>query len=214
MTKIIATIGDSLTSGDLFYNSNLKNGLGGNYQGYLKNKLNKKWTNLDFQIENYGIPGQTTDQIYSRLSSIIHSDIVILMMGTNDCWLFGNGNQEYHSELVADIVQKFVDSIHFLYSANPLIELFIFSIPPVGRSSGMLGMKSIIQNVNMKIEKLCNNAKSVYYINLFPYLADLQGDLKPEYHVGDDVHFTDEAYKIIGDTVGEEIIKNSINKGI
>jgi lysophospholipase L1-like esterase len=78
----------------------------------------------------------------------------------------------------------------------------------------MLGMKSLIQNVNTKVENLCSNTKNVYFVNLFPHLADLQGDLKPEYHVGDDVHFTDEAYKIIGETVGEAIIKNSGNKGI
>ena len=54
-----------------------------------------------------------------------------------------------------------------------------------------------IDNLNMHIASLAEKYQNVAYVNTAELLTDANGALNADYDVGDGIHLTNEAYRII-----------------
>jgi tetratricopeptide (TPR) repeat protein len=82
----IVCLGDSYTYG-------LGAGFDNSYPAQLETILNKSRTNKIFQVQNLGIPGETTKKSLNKLIKILSKnkpDMVIILSGINDTWSFSD----------------------------------------------------------------------------------------------------------------------------
>ena len=88
-----------------------------------------------------------------------------------------------------------------ILARSPNTQIILQSVYPVGEntcfSTPVYALNVQIATLNGHIESLSKEYKNVDYINTAVLLADASGALSPEYDIGDGIHLTNEAYRII-----------------
>lgn len=150
---------------------------------------------------NYGIGGDTTSGLLKRLpeyKSISTAKGVSISIGIND--LRGIKSDNYNK-----LIKNYTDIIELIPSNKKIL---LNSINPVdsNKLSGYQDdIKLTISNINKDIEMLCNDRENCYFLNTAQYLADINGNLREKYHIGDGLHLSSSGYQIWGDLIAEAI---------
>lgn len=84
---------------------------------------------------------------------------------------------------------------------SPNTKIILQSVYPVGEnecfSLSKEELNKQIESLNTHIFALSNEYENVNYINTAALLSDASGALSPEYDIGDGIHLTNDAYRII-----------------
>lgn len=144
------------------------------------------------RVENRGIGGDNTYGMLDRLPDILKSSPrkIFLMAGIND--LTANRPVE---EIAANIA-KMSEMIH---AACPDCKLYIQSVLPVNDARlaypAIKGKNPQVKELNASLEALCDRTPWATYVDLWPLLADAQGELRLEL-TKDGIHLHPAAYQL------------------
>ncbi len=129
---------------------------------------------------NYGIGGDTTVGVLQRLtsySSLNQAGIVVVAIGFNDLkFRDNNGILRNYSA----IAEQMPHNIPIIFSA----------VLPVNekKHENLHGRNQRIQAINTELKAFTMKSKNLFFVNVGPFLIDVQGNLADEYHDGDGVH--------------------------
>lgn len=186
MKKVkILCIGDSHTAGYPDYDPVFGGSKESTYQFWLKGELKKQLTGIDFELINYGICGDSSRGVTSRLINSLKAarpDMVILQGGTNDLNLLTDLD-------IFDNLKKGYDEC--IIGQIPVIAV---SIPPVS----LQGYRTAVLGLNRRIEKYSSENPMICFSDWFSALKDSQNNISSEYDCGDGVHLSAEGYKRVG----------------
>ena len=196
----ILTIGDSHTSGYPAFDPSYGGEEKSSYQYWLQLSLETYLPNEEIIIINKGIPGDTLDNIITRMNSILKNnaenqfDYVILNGGANDILGLNREINKTFSHL-----EKLISTSQYFN-----VQKIIFSSIPATSN----------KNFNLELKKfsslLVNELKrnNLYLFSDFhSLLSNENGLLKKDFNVGDGIHLTIDGYKKIGQDLAEIIIK-------
>jgi len=160
----ISTIGDSLTdSGHYDEIMNGGNKEQGWYQYYMYQYL--KVLNIESRIHNYGIGGQSVQQITGRFNVTVPADYITCMAGTNDLWWV---DINYTNSNVGDIKAQHIIQMYNQTIFNTMQNqtakgfssptIIICSIPPPGNTTSLPEkMAATVVYVNTRIAQFISN---------------------------------------------------------
>jgi lysophospholipase L1-like esterase len=202
--KMIVALGDSLTRGT-------GDSEGKGYIGYLMDELEQK-TNEKMMIQNFGVKGYRTEQLYEQLQQksvkgyVQQADIILITIGGND--LFQSGQtfmdlnlteidklrKQYLTNLeriVIDIREQNNEAIiYFVGLYNPFIDLNDAAI-----------MTKAVRQWNFATSELLDKYPSTVYVPTF----DLFQLSVNDYLYSDKFHPNTEGYKLIAERVASLI---------
>ena len=135
----------------------------------------------DVQTLNFGVSGDTTDDVMARLGSVVEADPdeVILLVGTNDL-----GTRHTVEHLVRNVQSILVDLRRDLPGSRMLVQ----SVMPRGRE-----FADRIQEANIHLRQFCATVHA-QYLDLWPVLALPDGELNPMFS-DDRLHLNDAGYE-------------------
>lgn len=140
------------------------------------------------KIRNMGISGDTCAGVWGRLDEVVRLDpaAVFLQIGIND-FLRGASDDEIltgHLRIWEEVGDRLDRTSLFVVSLFPYLEAALPYLPP----------NPDIRAINRLLE---NRAKewSLTFIDVFPFLADEDGQLRLEYTT-DGLHLTAAAYEV------------------
>lgn len=162
----IACVGDSLT-----YNAEFK---GENYPDYLRTLLNEYQAEvgIQFDVHNFGVSGSGVtgyingnymyDRKYSNLPKYTNSinlkpDIVIFMIGTNDCTSWTQAQIGFERRYRA-LIESYIE-------ANPNVKIYIGISPPANRADYPIDtilnvlnpiQRSVAEDLGLDIVDICS----------------------------------------------------------
>lgn len=143
------------------------------------------------KVENRGIGGDNTYGMLDRLPAILESRPrkIFLMAGINDLTA-GRPVEE-----IAANIEKMAEMIH---AACPDCELFVQSVLPVNDARlaypAIRGKNPQVRELNARLQALCDRTQRAAYVDLWPVMADAQGQLRLEY-TKDGIHLHPAAYQ-------------------
>lgn len=143
------------------------------------------------KVENRGIGGDNTYGMLDRLPAILESRPrkIFLMAGINDLTA-GRAVDE-----IAANIEKMAEMIH---TACPDCLLYIQSVLPVNDSRlaypAIKGKNPRVRELNARLRTLCDRTPWAAYVDLWPVVADSQGQLRLEY-TKDGIHLHPAAYQ-------------------
>lgn len=170
----ITTVGDSITYGD--------RSIVGGYPGMLEQKLRQSRQNVT--VKNEGIPGakaELVDLYFQRLT--VGSDIVLLMVGTNDLGTLGT---LYDSNPIA-YIEKSIDR-----AQRARQRILVASIPP--QFDCRQDYNSQIRSLNARIAAVAAR-QQVEFVDIHQAILDQGGAAL----IADCVHPNDAGYQVIAD---------------
>lgn len=186
-TKIkILCIGNSHTAGYPFFDPMYGGNPESSYEYWLNLHLTKTFSSSSFILENQGICGQGSSEVYNRLKTLLTTkeyEIIIYWAGANDI-------------AIGYSIQSIWQNLWKAYKlAKEEISAFVLvTIPPMD----WYEINPIIVELN---EKILSNSRNVYFCaNIYPALEE-NGKLKKVYDVGDGVHLSVEGYRIAGKVI-------------
>ena len=139
---------------------------------------------------NYGIGGDTTVGVLSRLSRyrcLERAAAVVLTIGMND--LTRRGDDE--------IVANYQRILRALPPALPAVVTALFPVDAESMTDPLPGVSNArIASVNRALERLCATHPRCMFVDIGASLADKEGTLSKANHVGDGVHLNTEGYRI------------------
>lgn len=162
----------------------------------LEEKL--KQGGYNFQIQNHGISGETTDFMVSRFRRTSASDefnIAVILGGTND---LGNRNPEG----TFGNLKKMHDC-----AAEKGIRSIAVTIPEIGNESFVHWLAAVRQQTNNLIKAHCsiNNIPLIDLATLLPYHSLSESERKNIWD--DNLHFTKNGYDRFGEIVFTTLIE-------
>jgi lysophospholipase L1-like esterase len=213
----ISTIGDSLTDarhyGDTMEYGELMDNW---YQYYTYQYL--KTRNVESQIRNLGISGQTVEQICDRLNQTIPAEYIVSMAGTNNIWRADYTNQQIVGNLSQKIIETYNQTIFNTIDTQiaqgyfaPI--LIICSVPPVGEVNTLPEMMaSTIQLVNIDLQAFVENLNrsDVLFCDVYRHMRNRDGYMI-EGLFTDGVHFTKMGNKVCGEAIAQVIVDHHYN---
>ncbi|THB63392.1 MAG: hypothetical protein D6B27_12370 [Gammaproteobacteria bacterium] len=140
--------------------------------------------------ENYGIGGDTTFGMLSRLPTIpniFNADTALISIGINDFW-FGSP-----SDIIFD---TYDDIINFFPKSTKVL---VNSIIPVDNKIPSLPKNSLIDSTNKQIHELCSSFDNCKFCDSNSALKDNKNDLQQQFHIGDGVHLSNKGYQVLTD---------------
>lgn len=183
--SIIMGFGDSLTWGYYF-------------RGYKKHpysiQLNKllKQDNLPFTSTNYGVNGETTDKMSSRITGLFEQEeskrykIVIIFAGTNDI-----GSEEPNK--ILENIKKISE-----VALNNNIPAIILTLPENKCDIEIDTYTTNREAINKLIREYCENTPNIYLCGLDEELSYLKMKKEDRDLYWDDyLHYTPEGYDIL-----------------
>ncbi|MEX1079414.1 MAG: GDSL-type esterase/lipase family protein [Homoserinimonas sp.] len=131
-------------------------------------------------VQNFGVSGDTTDDVLARLGSIIETrpDEVLLLIGTNDL-----GTRHTVEHLVRNIESMLIE----LRRELPESRVLVHSILPRGRE-----FAHSIKDANIHLRQFSATVHA-QYLDLWPALAQGDGSIDPRFS-DDRLHLNDEGY--------------------
>lgn len=207
----VACVGDSITFGTNSRDSALYN-----YPAYLQKLLG-----YDYYVEKYGAPSHSlieTDtpsflkHAYFAESVSAKPDVVIVMLGTNDCRTQKWEDSAYKDWSDPARSQSFLQSgeklIAAYRAANPNVQIFLATSPTVPQDAwlGTDWTERLVQYGNPLIAQLAKE-QNCELIDVFAF-----SEQHPElFEGGDGLHPQDEQYGILAEGI-YELIKDAIVK--
>jgi len=183
-TKFLA-IGDSLTYGRCGPKPNECPP----YTARLVELLRARYTQQTFVMTNRGIPGELATVGEDRLADELRAynpEVLLIMEGTNDMLTDPVRNEAEAIESLEDMIRIARD--------RGISSVFLATIPPVAPGGVYNGVSPYIAPFNDKVRAVAAQAG----VPLVDVHSALSADI-PRYYVGDDVHPTGEALRLIGD---------------
>jgi lysophospholipase L1-like esterase len=152
---------------------------------------------VGYRLLNQGISGETSAGLLKRLYVFDQTkpDVIFVMIGINDL-LRGKSN--------AEILTNQQQVIEYLKWAHPKAQIVVQSVLPhaveavtwEGRDRLLAISNTRIQALNHETEAIAQ-AQSVHYLNLYPLVANAQGDLRRELS-SDGLHLSRKGYEVWG----------------
>jgi len=152
-------------------------------------------------IVNMGIGGDFTRGLIWRIDNVIHfqPDNLFIMVGINDL---------VEKVALSDVEANYEKIIDRIQAACPNTTIYVQSTLPTCRLKGTLNSSRTINirvhSLNAFLEEMCVK-KNIHFINLYPYFADENDQLRAEYQL-DGVHLSR-----AGNLVWVEHIKDYLN---
>ena len=119
--------------------------------------------------------------------------VLVLSFGLNGITRWSRNTDAFlrnYRALIDGVLARSPNTKIILQSVYPIGENDCFSLP-------VHTLNAQIATLNGHIESLSKEYENVDYINTAVLLADASGALSPEYDIGDGIHLTNEAYRII-----------------
>jgi lysophospholipase L1-like esterase len=135
----------------------------------------------DYEVQNLGIGGETTDDVLARLDMVVEldPDAIALGIGTND--LGWRRSDEY-------VVRNIETILVTLRKRLPDTRILIHSVPPRERE-----FADAIRSINRHLWQFAPTTHA-QYLDLWPALAEADGELNPAF-THDRLHFTPQGYE-------------------
>lgn len=143
------------------------------------------------KVENRGIGGDNTYGMLDRLPGILESDprTIFLMAGINDL------SAGLPVDQIAANIEKMSELVH---AACPDCRLCIQSVLPVNDRRlaypAIKGRNEQVKELNARLLELCGRMPWTTWVDLWPLMADEQGQLRLEY-TKDGIHLHPAAYQ-------------------
>jgi lysophospholipase L1-like esterase len=150
------------------------------------------------QILNRGIPGDHCDGMSARLDEVLKNrpSKIFLMAGVNDLAFYPPSK----------VLPKYESLVGAILTKSPQTKLYLQSLLPVNNIVSPTPVDNDdIRTLNEGIRKLAE-AKGLTYIDLYPLLLDLDGNLDAAY-TSDGIHLNGAAY-----LKWKEAIKNAVGE--
>ena len=130
---------------------------------------------------------------FARAVEKLQPRVLVLSFGLNGLSRWSRDPDAFlhnYRALIEGILERSPSTKILLQSVYPIGENTCFSLP-VGEVNAQ------IVNLNTHIESLAGEYQSVAYVNTATLLLDANGALNTAYDVGDGIHLTNDAYRII-----------------
>ena len=183
--KKIACIGDSLTYGHGSKTTSYPTAM----QELLGN---------EYEIKNFGVNGAciSGDLPYVSLSvyqtsAAFQPDIVVIMLGTNDA-------KEYNWDEAA-FAEGFAAFVEYYQNLSSEPNVYVVTSPRIDTDTDWLDYE-VLQNKIVPLQKEIAAQHGCTVINMNAATADV-----PKSYYNDGVHFTDEGYHFIAETIANAI---------
>ncbi|MFX0182755.1 MAG: SGNH/GDSL hydrolase family protein [Candidatus Hodarchaeota archaeon] len=191
LTKIkILCIGDSHTAGYPFFDPMYGGNPESSYEYWVNLHLTNTFSSSTFILENHGICGQGSSEVYNRLKKLLTTnkyDIIIYWAGANDI-------------AIGYSIQSIWKNLWKAYklAKEKTLTFILVTIPPMD----WYEIDPIIVELN---EKILSNSKNNYHCaDVYPALEE-KGKLKKVYNVGDGVHLSVEGYRLVGKVISDTL---------
>lgn len=135
----------------------------------------------DDDVMNFGVAGDTTDDLIERLPQIIEArpNTVVLLIGTNDlAW----------RRTVEHVVRNIETILVTLRHELPEAQILVQSVMPRDRESA-----DMVRKINTHLWQFAPSVRA-QYLDLWPLLALPDGEVNPEFS-HDRLHLTDRGYQ-------------------
>lgn len=166
-TSDIVFLGNSITDG-------------GNFEELFKRE----------DVKNRGIRSDAIPGVIKRLDQVTkgHPRKIFLLIGINDV---------SHGLTVDALAKRYETLVDSILRKSPETKLYIQSIMPINNSFGVYkslkGKEEVVKQFNKQIEKIADE-RGLKYINLWPMLADKNGNLNKNF-TNDGLHLTGPGYR-------------------
>jgi lysophospholipase L1-like esterase len=167
-----------------------------------------------YRLLNQGISGETSAGLLKRLYLFDQTkpEVIFVMIGINDL-LRGKSD--------AELLENQQQVIEYLKWAHPKAQIVMQSVLPhavdevtwEGRDRLLSIPNSRIKALNQKIEAIAQD-QSIHYLNLYPLLANAQGNLRRELS-SDGLHLSSKGYEVWGialQVYGEAVLQQKVGK--
>ncbi|MFX0050745.1 MAG: SGNH/GDSL hydrolase family protein [Candidatus Hodarchaeota archaeon] len=188
----ILCIGNSHTAGYPFFDPVYGGNVESSYEYWLNLHLTKTYPNSSFALENQGICGQGSSEVFIRLKTLLtikEYEIIVYWAGANDIAI---------GYSIESIWQNLWNAYRF--AKEKKTGFILVTIPPMDWHE----IDRIIIKLN---EMIISNSNDTYFCaNVYPELEDKRR-LKSDYDVGDGVHLSVDGYQLVG-----KVIFNAISR--
>jgi len=184
----ILCIGNSHTAGFPLYDPSYGGNPKSSYEYWLEKELKEKFKKLSFDIDNQGICGEMTTDIFRRLTAINYLEkynFILYWGGAND---LGVGRP------IERIWNNLMQASEFCSSYQ--IKFYFLTLPPMN----IPGMNEPIADLNRLI---LDDSKSEV-IDIHAALI-YKNQLNKEFGIGDGVHLSISGYREVGRTVNRTL---------
>jgi lysophospholipase L1-like esterase len=156
---------------------------------------NGPWIEFSPEVQNRGIPNETSGLLLGRLGDITRGKprILILLTGANDF---------IHGVPVAQLVRNYRTILERVRSESPGTAVVVIGMLPVDSSlpGGPRYDNPSVVEANRRIEALTREIPGIRFLDLAPRLADRSGKLRREF-TEDGLHLTREGYLAVREDV-------------
>jgi len=183
------------------------------YQYYMYQYL--KTRHIESQIRNFGIGGQSVEQITGRFNVTVPADYITCMAGTNDLWWV---NINYSDPNVAEIksqhiIEKYNQTIFNTMKNqteqgydNPII--ILCSIPPPGNKTTLPEkMAATVVYVNIRLAQFVStlNRSDVLFCDVHKAMRTSANYAIDGLLNDDGIHFTAQGKQVCGEAISQII---------
>jgi len=163
-----------------------------------------------YNIENFGIEGQTTSQVLYRLQMALNiyntPGLIMLEAGINDLKVIGL-NRKSASAIKESCFRNIESILKMCVERN--IKVILINLFPVGRIEPLRRLvwnpqaDSAIYQINRRLKSLEDN-NNIFYFDAFSLLSDEKFKVRRDFRNGF-LHINDEAYKVLSDNIKKQI---------
>lgn len=200
---IVMALGDSLTYG---VGDRKEEG----YVGQLEKILKSTSSDEEYQINNYGIPGQESEGVLKQLANpkinekVNEADSIILFIGTNDLrTTLGGDFQTINQNAVKrekedylDNIDTILKSIRQLDEDVPFIVVGLYNPNPSDEQ-----LNRILEDWNHDLKETVDDYSSITFVPT----NDLFQDKSKKDYFSDSLHLNRNGYRLIANRISEEI---------
>ena len=140
---------------------------------------------------------------FARAVEKLQPRVLVLSFGLNGITRWSRDPDAFlrnYRALIEGILERSPSTKILLQSVYPIGENTCFSLP-------VCEINAQIDNLNKHVTSLAEEYQNVEYVNTAALLTDANGALNTAYDVGDGVHLTNEAYRIILSFLSQRLAK-------
>ncbi len=190
LQKKILCIGDSHTAGFPQFDPNFGGLPESSYEFWLEVSLQEEYPEYSVELDNEGICGEFSTDIYHRLLAIPNLRKYI-------CVLFWGGANDLGMGRRAEQIWKTID-LALQYCNSEGVPVFIFTIPPMNISG--------LQKHLLKLNEMIHANLATNVIDVYPSL-ERNGRLDSQFGIGDGVHLSIKGYKTVAGVAFDSLKK-------
>ena len=187
----ILCIGNSHTAGFPLYDPSYGGDPQSSYEHWFNLLITRRFSNNSFIIDNKGICGEVSGQVYRRLKSNLTKfryDLVIFWGGANDIALGYSANAIWNNLWRA-----------YEFALKKSMAFMLVTVPPMNWP----GINRIIIQLNERIRSN-SNVETYMFADTYKVL-EKQGLLNPLYDAGDGCHLSIDGYEQVGKEIFNKV---------